>query len=741
MNLMLRFRSVLAAALAALVVLPLLAQSQPKTTIRRNVNEVMVDLVVTNRHGEIIKNLTPADLEVLDNGQVQKIDSFRLVSQSVHLTPGDLEKAGLSPSLRPQPFNIVVFVYDNVNAAGRRMAEQSSDWFLEHEFGPADYGAVYRINDVLYALSPFTRNAAKLKEAIHVAIGGNAREYRQTSLTAQQEANQAQADQAQALSEAQQAEMAGPVPAGGPGVAVGSITQAVFSQMITSALERSAAMAGEDAGWQSLTALRSLVDALGALPGRKEILYYSEWLGVNSNTIFVLRALIHDANRNHVSFYAIDPSGLALQSNASEMVQAMQQAVSTANQQVMAGGRGAISQAEANLGNSEENVSYSGRLTNLTQLADSTGGFLAARTNDLQSFMARIGGDITDHYELTYQPTPSAVASAKGGYHAIAIKVVGHPHWIVRARKGYYAVPRLATPARSYELPMLAELSVQPPPHDLAAASAAYAFPKGEALTAVRLETRVPLRDIAATPASEAVAKRDPQLKGKDLVRFTVLQVIKDAEGRVLENYSHPFGFSVLPSGLAKFRQHIAPPFIHVAQLPPGKYTVQTVIYQADPKKVTVLSRPLTVPAAGKVRLSSVLVLAGAAAGARQKPAAYDPLRYQDHELVPNLTDELAASDDPNATVGFYFIASVPPGAKGATVSMSFAKDGATFVRTPPTPLPAPDAQGRIPFIANIPLHIFPAGQYQVTVQVQAAGAVASSAAQFTTVSAAASGS
>lgn len=722
-------------ALAAALLASVGIAQQPKTTIQRNVNEVMVDLVVTNRHGQIVKNLQPGDLEILDNGQAQKITSFRLVSQSVHLTPADLEKAGLPPSLRPQPFNIVVFVFDNVNAGGRQLAQQSSDWFLQHEFGPADYGAVFRINDVLYALSPFTHDAARLRQAIHIAIAGNAREYRQTSLTAQQEANQAMSDQQQALSESQQAEMSTPVPTAGPGTPVGSMTQAIFAQMIEQSLQRSAAMAGEDSGWQSLTALRSLVAALGALPGRKEVLYFSQWLGINSNTIFVLRALIHDANRNHVSFYAIDPSGLALQSSASEITQTMQQAVQTADQQVMAGGRGQISSAEANLGNSEEDVSYSGRLTNLTQLANSTGGFLAARTNDLQSFMSRIGGDISSHYELTYQPTSADLA----GYHKIVIKVIGHPRWIVRARKGYYAIPRLARPARAYELPLLAELNAQPAPHQLDVASAAFAFPAGARLASVRLETRVPLHDLAAAPPSAAMAASDPRLKGKDVVQFTVLQVIKDSAGRVIDNYSHPFGFSVPPNGLAKFRQSEAPPFVRVTDLPPGQYTVQTVLYQAQPKLATVLTRPLIVPAAGQVRVSSVLILAGAASPRRQAKSAaasYDPLLYQNYQLIPNLSDELPATADPKKTVGFYFIATVPPGTKTATVSMSFAKDGATFVQTPPTPLPGPDAHGRIPYVANIPLHIFPAGQYQVTVTVAAAGGQASSSADFTTLAA-----
>lgn len=725
------FRSAAVLLAASLLVAASAAQT-PTAMIRKNVSEVMVDLVVTNRHGKIIKNLKPSQLELLDNGHRQTIDSFRLVSRSVHLTAADLEKAGLSPALRPQPFNLVLFVYDRVTGGGRQLAKQASDNFLKRDFGPSDYGAVYRIDSVLYALSPVTKNKKRLRQAVEVAVGGTAQQYRQTSLTAQQAANQAQEDQAQALSEAQQAEMSAGVPAGGPGVAAGSIAHAIFSQMIANSLQRSAAMAGEDQGWQSLTALRSLVDGLSLLPGRKEILYFSQWLGVNSNTIFVLRALIHDANRNHVSIYAIDPTGLSLQSSASEIANSMRQAVSTTDQQDMAGGVGGVSGAEANLGNSEENISYAGRLTNLTQLAKSTGGFLAARTNDLDPFMTKIADDISSHYELTYQPTTIDA----GGYHSITIKVIGHPHWIVRARKGYYATPQLASPAHSYDQPLLAELGVQPAPHDLAVDTGALAFPVGRDFGTVHLETRVPLHDLAATSTGAALAKRDPNLKGKDLVRFTVLQVIKDAHGRVVDNYSHPFGFAVPPKGLAKFRRSVSPPFIRTALLPAGEYTVQTVLYQSQPKKATVLTRKVTVPAAGKVRLSSVMVLAGAAPAKKSAAKKFDPLRYQGHRLYPNLSGQMEASSDPKRTVGFYFIAAVPPGTTGATVQMSFAKDGTTFVRTPPSPLPAPDKQGRIPFLANIPLHIFPAGKYTVKVTVQAAGASAKSAANFITLAA-----
>lgn len=81
--------------------------------------------------------------------------------------------------------------------------------------------------------------------------------------------------------------------------------------------------------------------------------------------------------------------------------------------------------------------------------------------------------------------------------------------------------------------------------------------------------------------------------------------------------------------------------------------------------------------------------------------------------------------------VGFYFIAQVPPGTTGATVRLRFARGSRVFLRTPPFPLPAPDATGQIRFLANIPLHLFPPDSYSATVEVKAAAGTADSLLQF----------
>src|SRR5215813_14116414 len=57
-------------------------QSQEKPDVLRvRTNEVRLDVVVKDKKGHAVKDLTPADFEVLEDGVSQKIQSFRFVNR------------------------------------------------------------------------------------------------------------------------------------------------------------------------------------------------------------------------------------------------------------------------------------------------------------------------------------------------------------------------------------------------------------------------------------------------------------------------------------------------------------------------------------------------------------------------------------------------------------------------------------------------------------------------------------
>src|ERR1700732_1150178 len=60
---------------------PAPAQSS-QTTIRGTAQEVLLDVVVRDKKGRLVKDVTAKDFEVTDDGEPQKILSFRLVTSS-----------------------------------------------------------------------------------------------------------------------------------------------------------------------------------------------------------------------------------------------------------------------------------------------------------------------------------------------------------------------------------------------------------------------------------------------------------------------------------------------------------------------------------------------------------------------------------------------------------------------------------------------------------------------------------
>ncbi|MGH9489591.1 MAG: hypothetical protein ACRD17_03690, partial [Terriglobales bacterium] len=261
-----------------------------------------MDLVVTGRHGRVVKNLKASQVELFDNGHRRAITSFQLVSRSVHLPGVTLRRRGIPPALRPQPFNLIIFVFGNITSLGRPLARRSALWYVTHELGPADYGAVFTSGAGLRALTPLTRDRAALERAVRIAAGGSSAP-RQDVLTAEQQIDQDIGGRAQAMPAAERANFNRNAAHGTSGAAA---IAAALAEIITHAT----AAANAESSWSSLTALRALVQALGLLPGRKEVIFYSQWLDINPTTVFMFRAVMHVATRNLVRFYPVDPDGL-----------------------------------------------------------------------------------------------------------------------------------------------------------------------------------------------------------------------------------------------------------------------------------------------------------------------------------------------------------------------------------------------------------------------------------------------
>src|SRR5579863_2238086 len=60
-------------------------------TFRTSVSEVLLDVVVRNKNGKIIRDLKPGDVQVLEDGIPQKVRHFEFVDGRVPLQPSATE--------------------------------------------------------------------------------------------------------------------------------------------------------------------------------------------------------------------------------------------------------------------------------------------------------------------------------------------------------------------------------------------------------------------------------------------------------------------------------------------------------------------------------------------------------------------------------------------------------------------------------------------------------------------------
>jgi len=360
-------------------------------------------------------------------------------------------------------------------------------------------------------------------------------------------------------------------------------------------------------------------------------------------------------------------------------------------------------------------------VSGLGQLAAQTGGFLIHDTNDAASAFRRIQEDMRFHYLIAYAPTNE---NYDGRFRKISVKLA-RSGMEVQAREGYFAVrpEATATPILGYEAPAIALLDRSPRPDAFPVRMIGLAFPdrKRPGLAPVLVE--VPGSAFAYAPDKD----KDKKMHHADL---SIVVQVRDQARRVVDRLSQHYPLSASDSSLEAARRGDVL-FYREADLPPGKYTLEVVAYDAVADKASVRTRPFEVPAADEhhVHLSSLMLVRRAEQVGASEPKD-GPLYYGNTLLYPNMGEPYKKSTA--KVLGFYFsaLASKDGPAPGqATVEVW---RGAQAVGQVATPLPAPDAQGRIQTAGALPLSGFAPGSYELKVTLRDGKSVASSSAPFT---------
>ena len=362
------------------------AQQQPSTpTFRAETRLIEVDVIVTDRDGRFVRNLSRDDFEILEDGQPQAIATFAFTDRPIPVRPArgaaPAPERDTTTNAATTDGRVYVIVMDSPSTSGpsgrlgldydeyaRRFARQ----FIENHLSPSDTVAVVHVQGSVRDGQELTTNRRLVLDAIGRYGRGQAG--------------------------------ASAAPAYGP-------------EMVAR-------------NYATYRALQDVAERLGAMgERRKAILWVGGQIRFDPSTaecpteqqpplpdpralcairrssaslLAAYRDAIGTATRNNVSVYPIDPSGLTPAMSLGELE----------------------------------------RTAALRMVAEDTGGRAVVNTNDIEKHYDAIVQDTSTYYLLAYAPT---IAHRDGKFHRIEVRT--RPGLRVRARPGYFAPGVNTSPA------------------------------------------------------------------------------------------------------------------------------------------------------------------------------------------------------------------------------------------------------------------------------------------------------
>jgi VWFA-related protein len=671
-------------------------------TIKATVNEVLLDLVVRDKHGKLVKNLKPGDVEVYEDGVRQPIRGFRLVSgpetpppqepaaAGTKVEPASIHKAG-SASGPLHTLHLICIVFQNLDLNTKKYAVEAVQEFLKEELPPGTWVAIFNLDQNLTVLQNFTANRDELLRAARNASTGTTLNF---------------VGVAQAILSAQPnvvtVTMSGtPGPGGSVSVTEDltggdlnpyAINDASVSNDIGASLQRGELVQqrrvfGMIEGMRQTDQIIMMIDQLGKLPGRKTVLLLSPGL-MTTGDPERFDSILNKANRSDVTVYSIDVNGLTQNANTQASTAATRRVAKLSQTQTSPGsgvdGNMELMRQDDYLHNA---VRTSDTQATLRALSEGTGGFLIGNTNDLRKPFHHVLEDMDTRYEVVYDPLSDKY---DGHFRKITYKLA-RADLTVESRAGYFAMPVLgAAPSlAAFEVAGLMALDAKPRPHAFDLRAAAFHFrPEGAtAQYGVAFET----------PAANLTATAEPEQK-KHRLHASLLALVKDASGQIVDKFSQDSTWEIPDDKLAVAQaQPIT--WTHPFNLPPGHYTVETAVLDREGNRAGTNVLEFDNPGHKGIGLSSVMLVRQVEAVKGQADAA-DPFEFATSRVIP----ELAPALNPASLPYVYFVV-YPDKAKEAKaekpqIEVQFLVDG-VVVATQTSDLPPADASGAIPMVVG----------------------------------------
>ncbi|HZS03589.1 MAG TPA: VWA domain-containing protein [Blastocatellia bacterium] len=675
------------------------AGQDTRASVTVSTREVLLDVIARDKRNRFVKDLTVSDFEVYEDGVPQKIASFRLVTREAEGNAGPKVTQGNSPNdpvSLGSSFSTVAMVFDNLKPEFRPYACKAAQAYADENVSAKDFVGVFAVDLNLNPVQAFTRDAREVRRAIeriqslaYVTTGAPG---------AGLDKRPSFAD----LTEYRKEQLA--AAAGGPGAAAtgaGSYVKIKMAEMTADIIEGFAQLETQRKGWAVVNGLAAIINAQQRLAGRKAIIFFSDELTIAPEVQAQFGSLISAANRANVTIYTVDAAGLRAESQTGESARQLRALSDASVARADSGGPilgGAISKdLEKN-----EYLVASGANTRLGQLAIGTGGFLVSDTNDLARRLGRVDEELRTYYLLSYTP---ANQNYDGKFRRIEVKLK-RPDLLVQSRRGYFAVGPGAS-VLNFETPVLAVLNNPTPPAAFPFKTLTLSFPQAAALARVPVMAQIP-------PGSVTFVEN--KAAGSWATDFRVVALIKDPDRQVVKKLSQQFQLTGPLDKLEEARRN-GLLFYREAELPTGRYEVDTVAYDTPTAKASVQHSSVEVMAEGEGRLSlSSVIIVRSASPATAAQKTENLFVAGDLLLVPNFGEPIRRSA--SKQFPFYFTVRPAMGGTAPTAELEILQSGQSLARLP-LPLPAADASGRIQFASSLPTESIPPGTYELKVTVQ----------------------
>ncbi len=381
-----------------------------------DVRVINVDVVVTDRKGNLVRGLTIDDFQVFENGRPVKLTNFYEVAGDAQAPPpvrtAELPATTVTPQQQADeiPDNMkrrIVFFIDNLSMHpfNRNRVFESMKTFARETLRPGDEAMIATWNRSMKVRVPFTSDSKHIEQTLDVIAGESAFGVHNLSEKRQAES---QIREARSHSEAV--------------IVARSYAQSVEHDLRQSASSLNALMSTL-AGVEGKKVLVLTSEGFPMQPGREMFAYIDDisrekattWgrsgssliEGMNFNSTNVIQSVAKTANANGITLYTLHAGGLVASNEGS-----------AENSRPMS-----MTTQQAALSNSTDSLHL---------LASMTGGLATTSTNNFKGAFDQIQRDLSGYYSLGYRSGTERVDRQR----SLEVKMKNRNH-IARSRRSF----------------------------------------------------------------------------------------------------------------------------------------------------------------------------------------------------------------------------------------------------------------------------------------------------------------